>query len=176
MNPTMPKTFKPDPLLSAQSAQRIMKKAEQQQTSNPDQAMNAQGENKALKAAGTAMEVASYLPVGPQAKIVLAAGAMAANKLSESDQPGDQGGLKNQVADKNGSVFAQNDPSVSVNLNQTEDEQMARLAELQEVARDISGSVPATAQSSVLSEEVQQAREAHEKLDQLLAEDRLSPS
>ena len=53
---------------------------------------------------------------------------------------------------------------------------MARLAELQEVARDISGSVPATAQSSVLSEEVQQAREAHEKLDQLLAEDRLSPS
>jgi hypothetical protein len=85
--------FKPDPMLSAEAAQRIMKKAEKPVT-NPgaDQVQESNGQSsiqqKAMGAAQTALEVAQFLPIGLKVKAAAVAGSFVLNKLRESDIAG----------------------------------------------------------------------------------------
>lgn len=162
MKLSMPKTFKPDPKLSAQSAQRIMKKADQQQANNPEQATDAQGTNKAMKAASTAFEAASYLPVGVKAKLALTAASMAADKLADSNLMNGQADQQRQMNE----MLEQAGAMSLVALNRTESEQIDNLMQAQQVAADISKSVPESAQAAILEQQMQ---------DRLQQEDPLGP-
>lgn len=98
MKMTMPKTFQPDPMLSAESAQRIQQKANLQAASpsqggENQQSAGAEKQTAMLRTASTAMDVASVLPVGVKAKVALTAASYAATKVAdmrEGKQAGEQ--------------------------------------------------------------------------------------
>lgn len=138
MKITMPKTFQPDPALSAEAAQRISQKASLQATNSSmsasDEGADRNRESDTLKAASTVMNVASYLPIGMKAKLALTAASYAADKIAD---------LRSGATDSTGPLAG---------------ERQRNQMMLEGATSDVARSVPLSA-NGVMATNVQEARQ-----------------